>query len=330
MMDTPKRPLLVAVVLGAILFASPTMAQTSSTWQVRIDKLEYNASPDPACAGPTCGLMLNELCVAGLNFGPAVGTKRDIVLGNQSLKALPQASISNWSDTAACVSFAPIYYDPATYQVVVYSGNSDSNGKPYSASGFISLGGATPGPAGPKGDKGNPGTAGATGAKGDKGDPGAAGPAGPKGDQGNNGSKGDKGDNGKDGHSRRGWGHSGCLKTFLVSTPTTLSTQGPVTGEASYSVEATIRAPWADGQKAIRCTLTATENNVSTVFDSADTLIPGNQKATAKGEVRLKKIYTPSGGAAASVTFSLACQTIAAEVNGRVVEHCHMEVQDIN
>ncbi len=320
MHTTLKRPALAVLAFSMLLIAAPSSAQTSPTWQVRIDKLEYIASPDPTCTGPTCGMYLNAVCATGINFGPAVGTKRDIVLGNLSLKAQTQANTSVWTDNEACVSFAPIYYEPATYQVVVYSGNSDSNGKPYSAVGYLALGGATPGPAGPKGDKGAKGDPGTVGPKGD---PGAAGPAGPKGDNGGQGPKGDKGDNGKDGRSSRGWGNADCEKTFLTPSPAVLSAR-VVSGQDSYQVEAKVRAPWANGQKAIACSLTATENGTTTIVDECETLLVGTAQLVAKGTVELMGNYTPIGGSSANVTVNLVCS--AAETKGRVIERCKMGI----
>ncbi len=315
---------LLALALTALCAApAVTSAQTSSTWQVEITKTTpYAQLADPSCTGEPCLMALNQLCVDGTNFGAAIAGVGDVVLGAQSLRKVSGA-VFVWSNTQVCVTLPSGYQVwSGSYRLTLVSTNKDpSNGKPFTQTSIVGLGSGTAGPQGARGPAGPAGAAGATGDVGPQGPAGSPGTPGPKGDKGDNGPKGDKGN---DGRSSRGWGNSNCLKTFLTPTAVVLSSQ-TVSGQDAYQVEAKVRAPWANGQKAISCSLKALEGTASpVVIDSGETLLVGSPQQTAKGTVELMGSYTPTGGSAASVTFQLSCS--APETNGRVVERCRMGV----
>lgn len=276
-----------SLVAFALVCAMPLVAraQTSSINQNDIASVSIIATPmDPACQGEPCAMDVAQICAKGVNFGPTTG---DLLLANVSLKG-PGASFV-WSDTQACVVLpTTAVYNSGNYKFTVVSTKGlDSNGKPYSASTMISIGGGSPGPQGPKGKDGTNGT---NGANGKDGAPGL------KGD------RGDKGDNGRSSHA---WGKS-CLNKFIAATPTLLASKTD-TGQDVYNLRATVKAPWANGQKAISCSLTATENGVTTTVDNGETQLIGTQQVLAKGTVVLDGVYTPTGGPSASVTFDLVC-----------------------
>jgi Collagen triple helix repeat (20 copies) len=294
----------VGVSLLALIGASAAQAQTSSVNQVDISKVVPIAAPvDPACVGQPCLMELSQLCATGANFGLTTG---DIVLGSQSLKQVAGTTFV-WSDTSACATLPPgKYYDSGSYKLTVVSTKGvDSNGKPYTASTSVALGVGLPGPRGARGLQG------ATGAQG---------PTGPQGNPGNNGTNGRDGapgQNGKDGRSSHAWGKS-CENKFIGTTPVQLASKID-TGQDTYLVRATVKAPWANGQKQIACSLTAVDNGVTTVIDTGETLLLGSQQVIAKGTVVLEGVFTPPGGSADTVTFFLACNALE---NNRVVTKC--------
>ncbi len=296
-----SRRVLVASLLACFAIPLGASAQTSSTNQVDIAGVSIIATPvDPACQGQPCTMDVAQICAKGSNFGLTTG---DLLLANVSLKG-PGASFV-WSDTQACVVLpTDAAYLSGNYKLTVVSTKGvDSNGKPYSASTMIAIGAGAPGPQGARGPAGKDG---------------ASGTNGKDGAPGQNGRDGAPGQNGKDGRSSKAWGKS-CLNKFIAATPTLLASKTD-TGQDVYTLRATVKAPWANGQKAISCSLTATENGVKTTIDSGETQLVGTQQVLAKGTVVLDGVYTPTGGSSASVTFDLVCSAS----DTRTVAKCTM------
>jgi hypothetical protein len=169
-----------------------------------------------------------------------------------------------------------------------------------------------PGSQGPPGLQGNPGNPGAPGKDGIPGPPGAQGPPGLQGIQGNpgkDGIAGPPGSQGPPGHNGVGSGWTSMFNNTKIDGVMTDVLMRNVTGSAHYLVNGKVGSPFANNAKQVTCNLIAVESNVSTTIDNTETMLVGSPSTTAKGTIALGGVYTPTGGAAATVDIVMQCAT---------------------